>query len=169
MKFTFFLLTLASITSAQLSFPQLGGGAPTAEIKADTVIASVDGKDITLADIRKMVDADPRLMQFLQQNPQTAISQFFLMRFLAAEGDRKKIADQSPLKDQIETARAIAVAGAVLNLERDSYYVSSELMQNYFDSKRTRRIRALEGARLLSLVISWFQPAQQSEMDSRAP
>ena len=147
------LLILASAAFAQLSFPQLGG-AVVAELKPETVVASVDGKDLTLADVRKMVDADPRLLQFLQQNPTTAISQVFLMRFLAAEADKRKIGDQSPLKEQIEMARSIAIAGAMLNIERDTFYVSEEATEAYYQSKRAN----YEEAHIAGIYLA-FQPA----------
>src|SRR5689334_10676499 len=86
-----------------------------APMSPDTVIASVEGKDITLADVRKMLDADPRLMQVLQQDPQSALAQVFTYRYLVTEADRRKLAEQSPLKEQIETLRGAAVASAFVN------------------------------------------------------
>jgi parvulin-like peptidyl-prolyl isomerase len=163
MKQIAFLLLFAGASFAQLSFPQLGG-APAGEVKPETVLATVEGKDVTLADVRKMVAADPRLMQYMTQNPQAAIAQYFLMLHLAGEGEKKKIAEQSPLKEQLETARAIAVAGAMINLERDTFAVSEEEMEAYYKSKRAN----YEEAHIHGIYLA-FQPPSAAPAAGASP
>src|SRR5438477_4018773 len=84
----------------------------TQERTPDSVVATVEGKNVTLGDVHKMIDADPRLQQFIQQNPQAAsqaIGQVFMLKYLAAQGELLHLGDQSPLKEQLEQARAIAL------------------------------------------------------------
>src|SRR5436190_62059 len=124
------------LVTCTLAFAQFQTPLAPAQLPPETVIGTVDGKDITLADVRKMLEADPRLAQPLQTDPQYAITQVFMLRYLAAEGERRKLADQSPLKEQLETLRSAAVASALINMERDTFPVSSEMMDAYFLAHR---------------------------------
>src|SRR5947207_5594881 len=130
---------------------------PTQERTADTVVATVEGKNVTLGDVRKMIDADPRLLQFIQQKPEAAtqaIGQVFMLKYLAAQGEQLHLADQSPLKEQLEQARNIALFQAMTNRERDGYSVSSEQIDAYFARNRA----AYEQARIKVIFVG-FKPA----------
>jgi peptidyl-prolyl cis-trans isomerase C len=133
----------------------------TKERTADTVIATVEGKNLTLGDLRKMIDADPRLLQFIQQQPQNAgqaIGQWFMLRYLAAQGEQLHLADQSPLKEQLEQARAIALFQAMTNHERDGYGVTSEQIDAYFASHRS----SYEQARIKAIFVAYKPAAKQA-------
>ena len=144
---------LLAVAAARL-FAQLPAVGQEKERTADSVVATVEGKNLTLGDIRKMLEADPRLAQFMQKDVQTAISQVFVLKYLAAEGEKQKLADQSPLKEQIEQARALAIGGAMLNRERDYYPVSSEQIDAYFERNRSN----YEQARVKAIFIG-YKPA----------
>src|SRR5258708_979582 len=129
---TYFLVA----ASAAAIFAQLP---VTKERSADTVIATVEGHNVTIADVRKMIEIDPRLGQFLQQTPQAAaqaIGQVFMLKYLSAQGELLHLADQSPLKEQLEQARAIALFQAMTNRERDGFSVTSEMIDAYFGRNR---------------------------------
>src|SRR5260370_35428414 len=118
MRICFLLAVVAVSLLAQLPATQ--------ERTGDTVVAIVENKPVTLRDVQKMIETDPRLGQFLQQNPQAAaqaIGQFFMIRYLAAEGEKLHLAEQSPLKEQLEQARAIAVFQTITNRERGGFSV----------------------------------------------
>ena len=57
---------LLLIAASALAFAQFPTPSAPAQLPPETVIGAVDGKDITLADVRKMLEADPRLAQPLQ-------------------------------------------------------------------------------------------------------
>jgi len=102
-------------------------------------IAVVDGHSITLNDIRQMVDsAPPQIMQTFKQNPQMAIQTYYLIKYLSAEGDKAKLAEQSPLKEQVEMLRANAVALAMVNHERDGYAVTQDMIQSFYQQNKSR-------------------------------
>jgi hypothetical protein len=141
-------LLLAALASA--AFAQFPGAAP---FDPKTVVATIEGKDITLAEVRQMVDTDPRLMQFLQQDPQLALAQVFTFRHLAAEGEKLKLGEESPLKEQIETLRAGVIANALVNRERDTFPVSAADIDAYFERNRAR----YEQARIKAIYLA-FRP-----------
>ena len=68
----------------------LGAQTPAAD-PAQKVVATVAGKDITAADIQKMLAAfSPQDVQTFQQNPQLAISGYFLFLHFAEEAEKAK-------------------------------------------------------------------------------
>lgn len=136
------------------SFAQAPLIPPSGDLKPDTVVATIEGKDITLADIQDLVAADPRLAQFMQKNPQQALAEAFVIRHLAGEGEKRKLAEQSPLKEQLEAVRAQALAGAMVSMERNSFVVSAEDIEAHFQRTRAN----YEQARVKAIYLS-FRPA----------
>src|SRR5882762_3104097 len=91
---------LLSIVSAAL-FAQ----APP-PVAPDTVVATIDGKNLTLGELRNMLETyPPVVMQSFQKDPRRALQELFVVRYAAAEGDKLKLGEESPWKEQIEIAR----------------------------------------------------------------
>ena len=88
-----------------------------------------------------------------QQAPQQAIQQYFLLKYLASEGEKLHLADKSPLKEQLETMRANAVAGAMVNEQRDGFNVSQDAIQNFYDRNKSRYEQAK-----IKIIFLRFQP-----------
>ncbi len=106
---------------------------------ANPEIAVVDGHSVHLDEIRKMIDSSPpQIVQQFKVNPQMAIQTYFIIKYLAAEGDKAKLAEESPLKEQLEMLRANTVAGAMINQERDGYKVSEEMIKNFYSANKSR-------------------------------
>jgi len=102
-------------------------------IPPETVVAKVDGKDVTAGDLRKLLEtAPPPLVQAFHANPQLAIQDFFVLQYLAAEGEKQKLGEQSPWKEQLETARMNTIATAMVNQARDGYMPTEEETVAYY-------------------------------------
>ena len=71
-------------------------------------------------------------MQQFQQNPQFILSQYFLFVHLAEEGEKLKLFDKSPYKEQFEGMKLQFLRNARLNEENNSYPVSSEMIDAYY-------------------------------------
>ncbi len=147
------------VATASLGLAQFTPTAPVAPASsANPVVAVVAGKQVTLNDVKEMmVNAPPSFQQAFKQNPQLAISQYFLVKHLAAEGDKAQLDRQSPLKEQLEMLRANAVAVAMVNHERDGYNVSTKMIQDFYDSHRARYEQA--NVKLLYLAFKPGAPA----------
>jgi len=127
---------------------------PTGTVAPETVVAKVDGKDVTAAEIQQaLVTMPPQFMQLFNQNPKAAVQQLFLMQYLADEGEKLKLAEQSPLKEQLQMQRANAVAGARLNYESDHYQVPQEAIDDYYKRNQAK----YEQARIKVISIA-FKP-----------
>lgn len=97
------------------------------------VVATVAGKDITVADVQKMTAMfSPQDMQQFQQNPQFILSQYFLFVHLADEGEKLKLLEKSPYKEQYEGLRMQLLRNARLNEENNTFAVSPEMIDAYY-------------------------------------
>jgi parvulin-like peptidyl-prolyl isomerase len=146
---TLLWVTLAATLSAQTppAAPPSFGAAPP---PADKVVATVDGKDITYGEFLSLMSMAP---PNLQLNPQLALQNIFMMKYLAAEGDKLKLAEQSPLKEEIELQRMNMVAGAMVNLQRETSTVAPGAAEAYYQANSSK----YEQARIKVIFIA-FKP-----------
>jgi peptidyl-prolyl cis-trans isomerase C len=146
----FFTLSCSILCSALLA--QLPAGAA---VSPETVVAKVDGKDVTAGEIQKaLLNMPPQFMQLFRQNPKAAVQNLFVMRYLAEEGEQLKLGERTPLKEQLEMQRANALAGARLNYEHDNYQVPVNVVNEYY----TRNQAKYQQAKIKVISIA-FKPA----------
>ena len=151
MKTSIFLISLCSAFCSPL-LAQLPSKAP---IAPGTVVAKVDGKDVTAGEIQQaLVTLPPQFLQLYNRDPKAAVQQMFVMRYLAEEGEKLKLAEQSPLKEQLQMTRANAVAGARLNYESDHYQVPEDAIDEYYKRNQAK----YQQARIKVISIA-FKPA----------
>jgi len=147
MKTWILFLAFAALLAAQAPLP--------ADLTPETVVAKVDGKDVTAGEITAMLQhSDPRIMQAFQQNPKYVVQQLFMMRYLAGLGEQTKIAERSPLKEELEMMRMNAIAGAMVNQERDGYSVTAQAINDFYAKNQSR----YQQAKIKAIFIR-FKPA----------
>jgi peptidyl-prolyl cis-trans isomerase C len=118
------------LISASVSI-SLYAQAPAAD--PQKVVATIAGKDITVADVQKMTAMfSAQDLQQYQQNPQFILSQFFLFLHLAEEGDRLKLLEKSPYKEQYEGLKLQLQRNARINEENNTFPVSPEMIDKYY-------------------------------------
>src|ERR1051325_2289122 len=118
------------LLTATLAIP-LWAQAPA--IDPAKVVATIAGKDITVADVEKMLGAfNPQDLQMFQANPQLALSQYFLFIHLADEGDKAKLLEKSPYKEQFELLKIQLLRQARLNEENNNFPVTPEMLESYY-------------------------------------
>jgi len=128
---------------------------PITKLPPDTVVATSDGKPITAGEIRNVLETgDPRAIGMARNNPEQFVANLFVFRYLAAEAEKQHLADQSPLKEQLEYLRTNALAGAMVNLMRDSYNVPEQAINDFYERNKSR----YEMARIKVIAIG-FCPA----------
>jgi parvulin-like peptidyl-prolyl isomerase len=97
------------------------------------VVATVAGKDITAGDILKMLSTfNAQSVQAFQQNPQSFVSQYFMMLHLADEAEKAKLLEKSPYKEQFDSVRVQIQAQARVNEENNGFTVSPEMIESYY-------------------------------------
>lgn len=134
-------------------------GAP-ASLPPEHVVATIDGKDVTVAEISKaLTDMPPEFTQLYRQNPQYAIQQMYTMRFLASEADKAKLAEQSPLKEQLAAMRANILASAMLTYEQNRYNPPREAALDYYAKNQANYKQAK-----VRLVAVGFKPGASASV-----
>ena len=131
---------VAGLMQAQLLPPPAPG---QAEIGPDTVVATINGVSVTVADIKKiMATASPDLIRTFQSNPQQAIAGVYLYKSLAEDAKKNHLDEKSPYKEQVqevvEQATQIALANIDINNEHDGYQVNGEQIEDYYKKNESR-------------------------------
>lgn len=126
-----FLILAIFATALMAQPPTIAGvqspaGAPP---PPDKVVATVDGHDVTYGEMRALLAMAP---PNTTRDPQLALQNIFIMRYLASEGDKLKLAEQSPLKEEIEFQRMNIVAGAMLNRQRETSTIAPGAVEAYY-------------------------------------
>ncbi len=112
---------------------------PPGEITPDTVVANVGGRDITAAELQRIMrNWSPAQMQQFQNDPRAGLQQIYSFKYLAAEAEKRKLADEEPWKSQIEYAREGIMGQAMANFERNTFPVSQQDIQAFFDHNKAR-------------------------------
>jgi hypothetical protein len=145
-KKCFLCACLAATAGAQL---------PLKDPTLDQVVMVVDGKNITRADIERIVaTAPPAFQQMFQRDPVSAVMQYHIMLHLGQEGEKRQLDKKSPWKEQLEAARLDMLARALVNDEQNAYPVSNEMIEAYYQEHRSD----YEQATMQAIFIS-FKPA----------
>ena len=113
--------------------------APPGPVRSDPVVAVVDGKEVTAEDFRRMAETSPpSFAQSFQKDPVQGVEAYFLMRYLAEEGKKLRLDEESPLKEQLEVLRMNVLAEAYFNHELNAYTPSAEEIEGYYAKNQTR-------------------------------
>jgi parvulin-like peptidyl-prolyl isomerase len=166
MKTCILLAAFAVAMYGQILPPGLGpqpAPAPAAagqpEIGSNTVVATIAGISVTVADVRKIMETAPaQLAQQFKQNPQQALGTVYLMRYLAAEGEKAHLDEQSPLKEEIEELIALlkqqVLANAMVNQEQNGFVVTGEQIDEFYQKNQARWEEAK-----IKIILIGFKPA----------
>jgi peptidyl-prolyl cis-trans isomerase C len=123
MKFFLCSIALAATLAAQ---------APPPPVTPETVVAkTADGKDITVADVQKIVQV-PQAAQALHQDPAYALQMVVLEKYLADEAAKLKLGEDSPWREQIEVATENVLMQAMMRHVSDNYPVTPEQTETYY-------------------------------------
>jgi hypothetical protein len=129
MKFCLLLTSFCMLLPAQA--PQ--------SFTPETVVAKIDGKDLTYAELSHMLQAyDPVFMRTFQRDPREALKQIFMVRYTAGEADKLKLGEETPWDEQIQLARMNVLSAAMFNHERNTYHVSLEQIEDYYKRDQAR-------------------------------
>ena len=100
----------------------------------NTVVAKTsDGKNITVADVQKIIEqTPPMVLQALMRDPAGGLTAVFVQHDMANEADKLKLGEESPWREQIEVARENILGTAMMRYVADHYQVTPEQTQAYY-------------------------------------
>jgi parvulin-like peptidyl-prolyl isomerase len=140
------MLALASVSLWAQAPPRPAAAAPPqallppqSEVPDETVVAKVAGMDVTAGQIRKDLAIMPKeFIQLYNQNPKYAVQQLFALRYLAAEGEKAKLGEESPMKEQLAFMRDNALASAMVSHEHNFYTVTDQMINEFYEQNKAR-------------------------------
>lgn len=112
---------------------------PINDLPPETVVAISDGKPVTAGELKHLLESgDPRLINMAKQNPENLIGSIMVMRYLAAEGAKIHIEDQSPWKEQLQIYHDSIIETAMINRIRESYSVPEAAISDFYAHNQSR-------------------------------
>src|SRR5579864_1182654 len=167
MKICTLLAALAATLHAQNPAPAGGGQiSPPPGVPPETVVAKIDGKDVTAGDVRKILEITPGFKGPFQQNPSMALGDYFIRRYLAGEAEKAKLEEQSPWKEQLEEQRTNILTNALVSKEANGYPVSEEMINAYYKQNQARYEQAK--IKVIFIALKPEGPSGTSSQDVQA-
>lgn len=122
------LLSGVSLLPAQTSAPV------PADVPPSSVVAEVDGKKYTAAEVNKLIgDFPPQIQLAIKNDPRRALGLLLMTQHLASEAEKAKLDQQSPLKETLEYQRMNALAQAEINQVRNfQFNPTPEQQEQYY-------------------------------------
>lgn len=105
---------------------------PPPPVSPDTVVAEVNGKKYTAADIDKMIAILPAQYQQAAHSQTQILSQVFLMQRLAEDAAKAGLDQKSPFKEQLEINRIQVLSTAELSDVQNTMKITQEDQQKYY-------------------------------------
>jgi peptidyl-prolyl cis-trans isomerase C len=127
--------------------PQVAAATPPPPVAPDTVVAEVDGRKITAAEMDKIIASFPATnQQAIRARPQL-LSQVFLMQRLAEDATKAGLDKQSPYREQLDAYRLQLLSNAELSTVNNSMQIPPEDSQKYYkdnpDKYKEVRVRVI--------------------------
>ena len=103
----------------------------------DTVVLTVDGKPYTVKDMDELSNMmPPQFRSSMKQNPQGAMTQFFLIAHLAEEARAMKLDQESPTKEAVEGTVRQILANAVVAKKTNQFSVPPDEVESYYGAHK---------------------------------
>jgi peptidyl-prolyl cis-trans isomerase C len=127
--------------------PQAVAATPPPPVAPDTVVAEVEGRKITAAEMDKILASLPaNNQQAIRARPQL-LTQVFLMQRLAEDAAKAGLDKQSPYREQLDAYRLQLLSNAELSTVNNSMQIPQEDEQKYYkenpDKFKEVRVRVI--------------------------
>jgi peptidyl-prolyl cis-trans isomerase C len=106
---------------------------PPPPVSPDTVVAEVNGKKYTAADLDKLITMLPAQYQQQARAQPQLLSQVFLMQRLAEDAEKAGLDQKDPFKEQLEMSRIQVLSTAELSDVNNTMKISEADQHKYFD------------------------------------
>lgn len=149
-----------------------GAAAAGQPVAPDTVVAEVDGKKLTAADIDKLLAGyPPQVQTAVRANPGRSLTQVLLFQHLRELAEKEGLDQQAPYKQSLEYQRTAVLAQAEMNTARYRTKVeqadAEKVYKEHPERFREAKVRAIYVA-FNPLAGKGGDPKLPSEADARA-
>lgn len=108
------------------------GPTPQPPVSPDTVVAEVNGKKYTAAELDKLIEMLPSQYQSAARAKPQLLSQLLMMMRLADDAQKAGLDQKSPLKQQLEMTRIQVLSNAELSDVNNSMDISADEQEKYY-------------------------------------
>jgi peptidyl-prolyl cis-trans isomerase C len=134
----FLAIGLAQTPPASAPSPPPVPPAPQAP-PPDTVIATVDGTNLTYGEVANFLKGmNPQMQQNFMHNRKEFVERFALMRKLSALAEQAKLGERSPYKEAIDSYRMNMLMQAEISEYVDHIVITAEDLQKYYAENKSR-------------------------------
>ncbi|MDQ6665633.1 MAG: peptidylprolyl isomerase [Acidobacteriota bacterium] len=140
MKFIFPLLFVSALVlPGQVAGPPAPAKPAASTPSPDTVIATVEGKKLTLGELQSYLSAlDPQRQKIAMRDPAELVRQYAVMKHLVAVAEQSKLDQKSPYKEALASNRMQVLTNAQLNEEFLSLPVTHEEQLKFYNDHKDR-------------------------------
>jgi peptidyl-prolyl cis-trans isomerase C len=127
--------------------PGAAAATPAQPVAPETVVAEVNGKKYTAAEVDKLITTLPAQYQQAARMQPQLLSQVFLMQRLAEDAEKAGLDQKAPLKEQLEISRLQMLSTAQLTDVNNTMKVTEEDEEKYYkdnpDKFKQVKVRAI--------------------------
>lgn len=173
MKFTAAIFLLTVVLCGQT--PPAAGPVPaplspqanaSATVPPDTVVAEIEGKKLTAADVDKLLGVYPfALQQAVRSNPTRGLPQLYMLRFLADQAVKRGLDQQSPYKETLEYQRLSVLYQAEILIYRNSIEVKPEEQEKFYKEHPEK----FQQAKVRVILVAFNPLKAQGQGDLKLP
>ncbi len=122
-----------AVQSPGTAVPSGPAAAPPPPVPPDTVVAEVNGKKYTAAEVDKMISILPAQYQQAAHSQTQILGQVFLMQKLADDAAKAGLDQRSPFKEQLEINRIQVLSTAQLSEVQNTMKIPQEEQEKYYN------------------------------------
>lgn len=132
------LLSLALVASSSFAqAPPPALAANPQEVTPTTVVAEIEGKKYTAADVNKIGDMlPPQMRPNFTRDPKSFLQQWFMLKKIAGMAEEQKLDQKSPYKEGIEIQRMSLLMQAMVNEQSGKTTISQEEQKKAYEARK---------------------------------
>lgn len=143
--------------------------APKPAVSDSTVVATVGGKQYTAAEVREVFNSiPPQYQQSAMANPEAALQQVLMQKYLAEEAKKHGLENESPYKQQLEFFFAQAEINDYHNRLVVPYDVVAKYYKDHPDEFQEAKVRMIQIVYSSGLVKSDKKYRTEEEAKAKA-
>jgi peptidyl-prolyl cis-trans isomerase C len=143
--------------------PQEAPPTPPPPVSPDTIVAEVNGKKITAAEMDKVIGSfPPNNQQTLRSRPQL-LSQVFLMQRLSEDAEKAGIDKKSPFKEQLDAYRLQVLATAEMTNVSNTLVITEEDERKYYKDNPDK----FKQVKTRAIFVAYAPPAAKPAADGK--
>jgi parvulin-like peptidyl-prolyl isomerase len=132
----------------------------------DKVVATLNGKPFTVADVDKLLsDLPPQQQGFITRAPEQFLQQLMTFEELEREAEQDGLDKQAPYRQELAYGRLRTLAQAEMEKLRNTANISSEQEQQYYEANKTTRFRVVKA----KVIFVGFAPAAATPAPAPGP